>query len=93
MSRRIESDSYQRWFIDENQLSVSFNNWTAEIRPIFVKNNSMFRWAVTFLEGSGNKNVYQIYCENIEDSINLVERYKKIIHFDELLDALHVDHN
>jgi hypothetical protein len=93
MSRRIESDSYQRWFIDENQLSVSFNNWSAEIRPIFVKNNSGLRWAVTFLEGGGNKNVYQMYCENIEDSINLIERYKKIIHFDELLDALHADHN
>lgn len=77
MSRRIESDSYQRWFIDENQLSVSFNNWTAEIRLIFVKNNSTFRWTVAFLEGSGNKNVYQTYCENIEDSINLIERYKK----------------
>lgn len=91
--RKIEKDVYAKWYIDKNIFSASFNNWIVEIKPIFVGNGLLLRWTLNFFTSGKEKSSDTIYCDDIEDAISLIDKYKDIIQFDDLIKSLIKDNN
>lgn len=106
MSRRIESDDHNRWFVDGNNFSASFVDWVVKITyHIFYEDDplesSMMRvaqiaeskWAVRFGQGDGGKWAHPIYCDTLEEAFELVDEYKDQVKFDNLMKKLIEDNN
>lgn len=106
MSRRIESDDHNRWFVDGNNFSASFADWVVKITHHIVYRDdplesNMMRvaqiaeseWIVKFGQGDGGKWAHPIYCDTLEEAFELVDEYKDQIKFDNLMKKLYEDTN
>ena len=87
----IEKNS--RWFANENEIHASFMDYCVKIKPHFTDIKNSLNFIVIFSKGDGyNQESNPIYCENLESAFELVNKYKKYIKFNDLMNKLNKDY-
>lgn len=73
-----------RWHTRDNEIIATFIGWVAIIKPVFVGNGLLLRWALTLSEGEGGEILPMTYHNTLEEAIEKVNSLSGIKLFQEI---------
>ena len=61
-----------RWYTRDNEIIATYFGWVAIIKPTFVGNGLLLRWALTLSEGTGGESLPITHYKTLEEAVEKV---------------------